>query len=453
MEKRLEKKYGLPTSIAMVVGIVIGSGVFFKADDVLAKTDGNLLLSLIAWGIGAFAMIFGSLVFAEFAQRIEKANGIVDYTEVAYGKRAGYLFGWFNCVLYLVPITTILSWVTAMYTLILIGHENPSNSTQTWVLACVYALAIFLINYYTPLLAGKLQITATVIKLIPLVLVAFVGFFLGIKSGVGVENLTNAVSTFKQSKGTLAMAIVGTAFAYEGWIVALTINNEIKDAKKNLPKALSIGAIIVFIVYVLYFLGIASTLPTNEIIAQGDNSIAIATTKLFGSTASSILIVFVVISCIGTLNGLVLSVMRAPYSLAIRNQGPMPKILSKIDEKTQMPINSAIFSLILTFFYLALWYASLNNLFGRFIALDEIPIVMVYGFYSLLYIYYMKAFTDLSFVKRFIIPIFALIGSGIILYGGLTNESIGMYMGINVIVILLGLVFYRKDDVELESSL
>ena len=77
MEKGLEKKYGLFTAIAMVVGVVIGSGVFFKADDVLKLTKGNLLLALLAWGIGAFSMIFGSLVFAEFAQRIEKSNGIV----------------------------------------------------------------------------------------------------------------------------------------------------------------------------------------------------------------------------------------------------------------------------------------------------------------------------------------------------------------------------------------
>jgi APA family basic amino acid/polyamine antiporter len=91
MENTLEKKYGLFTAIAMVVGVVIGSGVFFKADDVLKMTNGNLILALLAWGIGAFSMIFGALVFAEFAQRIEKSNGIVDYSEMAYGEQ--YLHG------------------------------------------------------------------------------------------------------------------------------------------------------------------------------------------------------------------------------------------------------------------------------------------------------------------------------------------------------------------------
>ncbi len=451
MDKGLEKKYGLPTAIAMIVGIVIGSGVFFKADDVLEKTDGNVVLALIAWSIGALAMIFGALVFSEFAQRIEKSNGLVDYTEIAYGKRAGYLAGWFNLVLYLLPLVAILSWITSMYTLILMGSENPENSAMTWILAIIYMLLIYVINYYSPLIAGKLQVSAMIIKLIPLGCVGILGVVLGMKSGVGSENITNAMSTIKQSKGTLPMAIVGTAFAYEGWIVALTINSEIKNAKKNLPKALTVGTIIVFIVYVLYFLGISSSLPTSQIVAEGNNSVAVATTKLFGSTASSILIVFVIISCIGTLNGLILSVMRGAYTLAIRNQGPMPNLMKKIDPKTNMPINSTIFSLISSLLYLALWYASLNKTFGRYIGLDEIPIVMMYGLYVILYVYYIKEFKDLGFVKRFVIPIFALIGAGIILYGGFSNPDIGIYMLISILGIFLGLLFYRKDDIELEE--
>lgn len=148
MEKGLEKKYGLPTAIAMVVGIVIGSGVFFKADDVLAMTNGNLLIALIAWGLGAFAMIFGALVFAEYAQRIEKSNGVVDYMEVAYGKRAGYLAGWFNGVLYLLPLSAILSWVASLYTMILFGSDNPTNSGMTWLVALFYLLLFYGMNYF-----------------------------------------------------------------------------------------------------------------------------------------------------------------------------------------------------------------------------------------------------------------------------------------------------------------
>lgn len=77
----LEKKYGLWTTVSMVIGIVIGSGVFFKADNILMASGGNVKTALLAWLVGAISMIFGALVFAECANRFERSNGIVDYAE------------------------------------------------------------------------------------------------------------------------------------------------------------------------------------------------------------------------------------------------------------------------------------------------------------------------------------------------------------------------------------
>jgi len=444
----LSKKYGLATAVAMVVGVVIGSGVFFKADDVLILTNGNVLLALIAWGLGAFSMIFGALCFAEFAGRIERTNGVVDYLETAYGERMGYLAGWFNCVLYFSILSAILSWVSALYTMILLGSDNPANSTMTWVLAVFYMVSIYTMNYVAPILAGKFQVTTTAIKLIPLSLIAVLGFAFGISNGVFVENMRVAASEMSRSGGTLASAVVATAFAYEGWIVALTINSEIKDSKRNLPKALVMGTLLVFVVYVLYFLGITSMLPVDVILQQGDQAVTMVATDLFGTVGGSILTVFVVISCLGTLNGLALTNSRIPYSLAVRNQGPAPKFFAKVDEKTNMPRHSAIGAFVLSIIYLAIWYGSLNNVFGRYIGLDEIPIVMIYGFYILLYVWYMKNFTDLSGFNRYGKPICAILGALVILYGGITNPNVGMYMIISLIVLGSGLLFYRKEQTE-----
>ena len=407
-----------------------------------------MLLALIAWGLGAFSMIFGALCFAEFAGRIERTNGIVDYLETAYGKRMGYLAGWFNCVLYFSILSAILSWVSALYTMILLGSDNPSNSTMTWVLAVGYMVAIYMMNYVAPILAGKFQVTTTAIKLIPLSLIAVLGFASGISNGVFVDNMREAASAISKSGGTLASAVVATAFAYEGWIVALTINSEIKDSKRNLPKALVMGTLLVFVVYVLYFLGITSMLPVDVILQQGDQAVSMVATDLFGTVGGSILTVFVVISCLGTLNGLALTNSRIPYSLAVRNQGPAPKFFAKVDAKTNMPRHSALGAFVLSMIYLAIWYGSLNNVFGRYIGLDEIPIVMIYGFYILLYVWYMKNFTDLTGFNRYGKPICAILGALVILYGGITNPNVGMYMIISLLVLGSGLLFYRKGQAE-----
>ncbi len=445
MEK-LKEKYGLPTAIAMIVGVVIGSGVFFKADDVLTASDGNLLLALLAWCIGAVSMIFGALVFAEYAQRIEKSNGLVDYMEDAYGKRAGYLVGWFNWVLYFSPLTAILAFVSANYTLALIGHGELIESPIKWGLATVYLCGLYALNAVAPKLSGDLQVTTTVIKLIPLISVAVVGIIYGLINGVTMENLNQASSVLGNGSGTLSKAVVSTAFAYEGWIVAITINSEIKDSKRNLPRALIIGTLVIFVVYVAYFLGIAGVLPTETIISEGDSAVSIVAAQLFGSVAATILTGFVVISCLGTLNGLVLANIRMPYSLAIRNQGPAPEQLSQLNKKTQMPIKAAAVSCFVSLIYLAIWYCSLGNVFGRYIGLDEIPIVLVYGIYILLYVNYVVKFKDLSIVSRFVKPLLAFMGASVILYGGITNDSIGFYLLISVVVLFAGLIFYRKED-------
>jgi APA family basic amino acid/polyamine antiporter len=111
-----------------------------------------------------------------------------------------------------------------------------------------------------------------------------------------------------------------------------------------------------------------------------------------------------------------------------------------------MPLRGALFSGTVSFLYLALWNASLNEVFGRFIGLDEIPIVMVYGLYFMLYIWYMRNFKDLNFSKRFIKPAFAMLGSLTILYGGITNPSIGLYLLISLGVLVFGLIFYRRES-------
>ncbi len=441
---KIKKKYGLWTSIAMVVGVVIGSGVFFKADDVLALTNGNLILALLAWIIGAFSMIFGALVFSDFAHRIQYVNGVVDYSEVAYGKKIGYIVGWFKWTVYYSPLSAILAWVSAMYTLILFNHHNPANSYFTWLLAFIYLTLGYVMNYYSPLLAGKFQVTTTIIKLIPLTLIAIVGIIVGLHNDILINHITTAVTTVQNKTGSLTSAVVSTAFAYEGWIVATTINHEIIDSKKNLPKALVMGTMIVFIVYVTYFLGIAAVLSPDIILIEGDNAIKLAAKTLFGNIASVLITSFVVVSCLGTLNGLIISSIRTPLSLAIRNQGIKPKLLAIIHPKTTMPPISTLFALIFSSLYLFIWYGSLNNWFGQFIAIDEIPIVLIYGLYIFLYVWYIKTYKELSILKRYIIPILAIFGSIIILYGGITNPSIGYYLIISIVIILLGLIFYRE---------
>ena len=441
----INKKYGIWTATAMVIGIVIGSGVFFKADNVLLASNGSISLALLAWIVGAISMIFGALVFADCSSKYETSNGVVDYAEVMVSKKYAHLIGWFNAILYYPALAAVLAWVSANYTCLLFGFTGNA----VWWIALIYVLLIFVLNHFAPILSGKFQVSTTVIKLIPLLLIAVVGIVSGLFNGVLLENFASVASDFSEQSNGFAAAVLATAFAYEGWIIATTINSEIKDSKKNLPKALAIGSIFVFVIYILYFLGIVSVIPAETVLAQGDNAVNLVAKSLFGQAGATILTIFVIISCLGTLNGLVLGSSRGFYSLAVRDQGIAPKHFKVIDLKTNMPKNSSFLSLFFILVYLFVWFANFKGLMpnGLFIDISELPIAMIYGLYISIYISYMRKMKNEPFHKRFLFPILALLGATIVVYGALSKPSVLIDLSISIVVFISGLFFYKKETV------
>ena len=139
MATELKKKYGLLTAICMVVGIVVGSGVFFKAEAILQKTGGNLKYGIIAWVIGGIIMIICAYTFSVLATKYEKVNGVVDYAEAAVGGKYAYLVGWFMTTIYYPTLTMALAWLSARYTLVVfMGDDADPTSGLCFALACFY---------------------------------------------------------------------------------------------------------------------------------------------------------------------------------------------------------------------------------------------------------------------------------------------------------------------------
>jgi APA family basic amino acid/polyamine antiporter len=169
---------------------------------------------------------------------------------------------------------------------------------------------------------------------------AIVGTIYGLTKGYTVENFTTVVHEV-QTGPALFTAICATAFAYDGWIVATTINAELKDAKKNLPRALIFGSLAVIIIYILYYVGLAGGISNAEMMAGGETGAKLAFEAVFGKIGGTAVFVFVIISCFGTLNGLTLACSRGMYALACRNQGIKPQIFKQVDKGTNMAPSSA----------------------------------------------------------------------------------------------------------------
>ena len=321
------KKYGLPTAICMVVGIVIGSGVFFKAEKVLQATGGNMPLGILAWLIVGAIMIICSYVFATLATRYEKVSGLVDYAEATMGRGYAYYMGWFMAVIYTPCLVSALAWISARYFCVLLGWDITGGACMT--IAGAMLCLDHVLNALAPRLAGKLQVSATVIKMIPLALMAVFGAASGLMNGRLLENFATGAITAGTAGGSGLMAsTVAVAFAYEGWILATSINAELKDAKRTLPKALVVGALIVVATYILYYIGLNGAVTTEELMASGEAAAKMAFQRVFGTAAGTAVFVLIVISCLGTLNGLTLSCCRGLYALAVRGEGPAPALFA-----------------------------------------------------------------------------------------------------------------------------
>ena len=453
MANELKKKYGLLTAICMVVGIVVGSGVFFKAESILNHTGGDLKLGILAWIIGGIIMIVCAYVFAIMATKHEKVNGVVDYADAMIGEKYGYIIGWFLSTIYYPTLTMALAWLSARYTLVLVfGADADITGGLCFVLASLYLIGSFALNALSPVLSGKFQVSTTFIKLVPLLLMAVAGTVYGLTKGYTVENFTTVVNEIPTSSA-IFKAVCATCFAYEGWIIATSINAEIKDAKKNLPKALIIGAFIIVAIYVLYYIGLAGAVPNAEMMANGQAGAKHAFSAVFGSIMGTGIFVFVIISCLGTLNGLMLGCSRGIYSLANRGRGPSPKIFSAVDKHTNMPTNSAIIGLLLCAAWLFFFYCSQMSDFSAKLGMfafdpTELPIVTVYPFYIPIF-FKMMFSKDFKGFKRFVAPPLAIMGSVFMVIAAFEAHAskIPGYLIIFAVIMAIGLGCMKKKKV------
>ncbi len=475
MGTELKKKYGLVTAICMVVGIVIGSGVFFKAQDVLNYTQGNMPLGILAWVIGGIVIVVCSYNFATLANKYEKVNGLVDYAEATLGPKYAYMLGWFTTTIYYPGMTSVLAWVSARFTLVVFGlnTDNDMVSGLCLALSCFYLCLSYAINALSPIIAGKFQVGSTAVKLVPLLIMAVVGTIVGLKNGNTVE----AFQTWNLVEQTgvgepLFKAVVATAFAYEGWIIATSINAELKNSKKNLPIALVVGSLIIVAVYILYYIGLAGGAKIADL--KDGAGAPTAFLNIFGSVGGTVLNTMIVVSCLGTLNGLMVASTRSLYALSARNQGPKIKMFKEVSEETNMPTNASVFGLLVCAAWLFYFFgANLNaitygkSIFGIFsFDSSELPIVTIYALYIPIFFVFMIKHGKENIFKNVVMPLIGIVASAFMVFAAVYAHGITPYLNakangefsfpvlfyliVFVVIMIIGVFFYKKNNNEKE---
>lgn len=443
MEPKHKDRYSLLTAITMIVGICIGSGIFFKADNVLIATNGSIVLGVVLYALGAVAIIFGGLTVAELASRTDKPGGVITYSEEFVGMGFASAFGWFHTLVYYPTLTFVVSFVVGIYMSTLFGW---SIGLGGWCLiGAGFTTLCFLYNTWSPRFGGLFQDVSCVIKVIPLIVLAFCGLIWGDPAS-GFANLSAQL----QGSGKWLMGISAVAFSYDGWIVSTSIAHEIKNSKRNLPRALIAAPLAVLLLYLAYFIALSTYLGSAGVLELGDSAVYKMAEDFLGGFFSKLVLVFVIISVMGTVNGVVLGGIRLPYGLALRGSAmPFSDWFKKVEPKREMPVNSAIFMYLICMTWGLIHYLTSRwGLLGN----SDVSEIAICASYILYLVFYWKVFKlwrrgeIKSFFRGVVCPLLATVGVGFVAYGSLIGGWLYvLYLCMSGAVIAMGVFYYRRS--------
>ena len=425
--KAMKKSFGIMTALTMVVGTVIGSGVFFKPQAIYSATGGAPGLGMVAWIITGLVSIAAALTFAEIAILIPKTGGMVAYLSEVFGEKVGYLAGWMQMILALPAMSAGLAVIFAEQVSLLTGRD------VTVPLAILVILAIVILNCISSRVGGGVQIVFTICKLVPLILIIVFGFIKGSSQNPVFSPMVGDGLSPIAVLGTLMVAIL---FAFEGWTNVGTIAGEMKNPGRDLPMAIVGGVSVITAIYFIINLAYLWVLPADELAATAAPATAVAR-AIFGDIGGTLITIGIMISCFGTCNGFLMSGSRVTYAMAEGGKLPWGTRLSKLN-KAKTPANSIIFTGVIS---------CLFALTGKYNLLTDLGVFSSWIFYTLTFIAviaYRKQKPDLERSYKVplypVIPILA-IASGLFVIANQLATSTLYSLG-SIAITLVGLPVY-----------
>ncbi|XP_070686140.1 b(0,+)-type amino acid transporter 1 isoform X2 [Pempheris klunzingeri] len=341
----LQKDVGLLTGISMIVGTMIGSGIFISPKAVLLYT-GAVGPCLITWAACGVLSTLGALCYAELGTMITKSGGEYPYLMEAFGSLVAYLYSW----------TTIMVLKPSSFAIITLSFAEyastpfyPSCTPPLVITKCLSAAAILLIvavNCLSVKLASYVQNFFTLAKLFILLVIVVAGIVMLAKGHT--ENLSNAFDGTSTSIGAIGLAFYNGLWAYDGWNQLNFITEELKDPFRNLPLAILIGIPLVSVCYVFVNIAYFTVMTTSELLLSPAVAVTFGDRVLY--PLSWIIPLFVVFSTFGSANGSCFTAGRLAYVSG--REGHMVKILSFISLRRYTPSPALIFNGVLAIFYI-----------------------------------------------------------------------------------------------------
>ena len=305
----LERTLGLRDLVLLVIGTVIGSGIFIVPSAVLRQTNGSITLAMLVWLAGGVLSLLGALTYGELAATNPKAGGLYIFIRDGFGSLPAFLYGW---TLFFVISTGSVATLAVAFSGYL-SEIIPLSQLMLKLSAIAMIVLVTIVNVLGTRKSADLQGWTTATKVLAILLMCAVLLALGrelsdVSLGVANTGGNSLVSG-------IGFAMIGVLWAYEGWQYVTFSAGETIDAQRNFPRALLIGSAALIGIYLLANLAYLAALgPVRA--TQTDSVAAAAVTAVGGSSAAKLVAAAILISIFSATNGITLTAPRVYYAMA-----------------------------------------------------------------------------------------------------------------------------------------
>jgi len=364
----LSRDLGVSHASAVVVGTIIGSGIFLVPQEMM-QAVGSAKLVYLAWIVGGLLSFAGALTYAELGAMKPQAGGEYVYVRDAYGPLGGFLYGWTWFVIAkpasIATVVTGLVRILGTFPVFSFFSDNVISSpfAVTWgqLVAIAAAILISFLNYIGVKKAGEFQLVFTMLKVAIILGIVFVCF-----SGIGSvpsRGWSNFAGTFTGAKGGVAgfmAALVAALWAYDGWNDLNMVAGEVNRPERNIPIALIAGVATVGVLYILMNAGVQYVLSADAI-AASPRPASDAVALIMGRMGAGIVSAGMAISMLVTLNGTIMSGARVPFAVA--RDGYFFRALADVHPRFHTPSMAIVVQAVLSILLLLLG-ANFRQLFS-----------------------------------------------------------------------------------------
>jgi basic amino acid/polyamine antiporter, APA family len=389
-DQRLLPTLGLWTSISLVVGGIIGSGIFMKPA-VMAQQLGSPELLLAVWVFAGVITLFGALSNAEVAAMIPETGGQFVFFKIMYGDFIAFLYGWAAFAVFNTAGVASIAYVLGTYVeyfitlprfddslekfevyIPFIGSLFPLANAGVKGVTILVVLLLTFINYRSTKSGGNIQVIFTALKLAAIGVIIVGGVF---SSEGSVKNLVGESSVIELHGWTLiggiTAALSGAFWAYDGWNNITFVAGEIRDPQRNIPKSLLFGILTCIAIYTLVTFAYLYVLPI-DVVAASPLVASDAAEIVFGTMGAAMVAAMVIISTFGTTNGNVLATARVSFAMA--NDRNFFRALGRVHPRFNTPANALLVHGV---------YTSILVVSGSFDMLTDMLIFVSWLFYGM----------------------------------------------------------------------